>query len=204
MADLGRPSKLTPAIREKIVQALSLGCHRKQAAAFAGIDERTFRRWMRDGLQPDTEPYTSFREAVEEAEAKCQVAAVGCITKAARDGDYRAAAWLLERRCPELYSPRSRLHDPYRVLEILDDAGLVADHEKALTALAQSGAGLPQGDAGDDDLDDIDLTEEQRTALFDELHATRVRARVVGSRPPGEPARPEDQADDEPAPEDGP
>lgn len=179
MPDLGRPSKLTPEIRDKVLQAIQLGCPRKQAAAFGGIDEATLRRWLARGRDPDEEPYAPFREAVLEAEAKATVALVGSITQAARGGDVRASIWLLERKLPELFSPRSRLHDPYRVLEILDDAGLISDHEEALAALARSGSGLPESRTSDEDLDDVDLTEEQRTALFDVLHATRVKARVV-------------------------
>ena len=177
-----------PDVQEKIIQALHLGNHRKHAAAYAGIDEATLRRWIARGRDSDDEPYTSFRKAVEQAEAKAQVMAMGCITKAARDGDWRAGAWILERRAPEHYAPRSRLFDPYRTLELLEEAGLVTDRDRALTALAQEGGAIDAGSVEEeDDLDCLDITEEQREILFGVLHAAKTQARVVDTKPIDEP-----------------
>ena len=191
MHDGGRPSKLTPEVQEKIVQALHLCSHRKHAAEFAGIEERTFRRWMDRGKNPNDHEYAAFRAAVVEAEAKAKVMAMGCITKAARDGDWRPAAWLVERRAPEHYAPRSSLFDPYRTLELLEEAGLIKDEQdrdRALTALAQSGGNIEKpAPEGDDDLDCLDITEEQREILFGVLHAAKSHARVVDSKPIEEP-----------------
>ena len=187
MSEPGRPSKLTPEVQEKIVQALHLCNHRKHAAEFAGIEERTLRRWMARGKNPNDHEYTAFRAAVVEAEAKAKVMAMGCIAKASRDGDWRAAAWLLERRNPEHYAPRSSLFDPYRTLELLEEAGLIKDEEdrdRALTALAQSGGNIEQpAPEGEDDLDSLDLSEEQREILFGVLHAVKRKAHVVDPEP---------------------
>jgi len=187
MSETGRPPKLTPAVQEKILQALHLSNHRKHAAAFAGVGERTFRRWMACGANPDDVPYASFRQAVEEAEAKAHVMSMGCIAKAARGGDWKAAAWMLERKLPEHYAPRSSLFDPYRTLELLEEAGLIKseeDRERALTALAQAGGKIDQPAADEEnDLDQLDLSEEQREILFGVLHAAKRNARVVDSEP---------------------
>ena len=75
MREPGRPSKLTLDVQEKIIQALHLGNHRKHAAAYAGIDETTLRRWMARGRNPSDEAYAAFREAVEQAEAKANQSA---------------------------------------------------------------------------------------------------------------------------------
>jgi len=187
MSDSGRPSKLTPEVREKIVQALQLCNRRKDAADYAGVNEATLRRWMARGKNPNDEEYAAFRQAVIEAEAKAQILAMGCVAKAIRAGDWKAAAWYLERKAPELYSPRSSLFDPYRTLELLEEAGLIKseeDRDRALTALAQAGGKIDQPAADEeDDLDQLDLSEEQREILFGVLHAAKRNARVVDSEP---------------------
>jgi len=186
MPDPGRPSKLTPAVQEKVVQALHIGNHRKHAAQFAGIDECTLRRWMARGKNPAEEAYVAFRQAVEEAEAKAHVMAMGAIAKAART-DWRAAAWMLERRLPEHYAPRSSLFDPYRTLELLEEAGLIRteeDRDRALAALAQTSGKIEQpANDQEDDLDALDMSEEQREILFGVLHAVKRQARVVDTEP---------------------
>ncbi len=172
----GRPTSLTPGIQEKVLQALAVGNYRKQAAAYAGIDDSTLRRWLARGRNHHDAPYASFRKAALEAESRSQIASLGVIAKAARDGDWKAAAWLLERRVPEQYAPKSRLFDPYRVLEILEDEGLLHDRDRALQALAQAEPGLAaHHDPGRDD--EVALSEEERRVLFKVLrHAAQEAA----------------------------
>ncbi len=146
-APSGRPSKLTHAVQERVVQALCLGNYRQIAAAYAGIDERTLRRWLQQGTNEPDGPYRDFRDAVHSAEAKSQVMSMGCVGQAARNGDWRAAAWMLERRVPERFSPNSRLFDPFRVLDILEQADVQFDREQALRALAGPDAPFLRRDA---------------------------------------------------------
>ncbi len=136
----GRPSKLTHAVQERLLQALSIGNHRHAAAAYAGVDEKTVRRWMARGASELDGPYRTLRDAVLAAEAKAQVVALGCIAQAARGGDWRAAAWMLERKVPERFSPNSRLFDPVRVLDLLEESGVEFDRKDAVRALAGSDA----------------------------------------------------------------
>ncbi len=136
----GRPTKLTPAVQERLIQALAIGNHRKVAADYAGVDEKTVRRWMARGIEEPNGPCGALRDAVRQAESKAQIMAQGCITQAARNGDWRAAAWFLERRVPERFSPNSRLFDPVRVLDILEEAGVEFDRKDAVRALAGSDA----------------------------------------------------------------
>jgi hypothetical protein len=104
MAETGRPTKLTPEVEKKIVTAIQAGNYRQVAAAHAGIHRSTFHRWMRDGdpdgADSDNQPFRELRAAVEQAEADAEVHDVTIITRAARTGDWRAAAWLLPRRHP--------------------------------------------------------------------------------------------------------
>ncbi len=173
----GRPTKLTPEVQEKLLQALSVGSPRAHAAAYAGVDDSTLRRWLVRGRKEDEGPYAEFRQVVLEAESRAQMAAMACVTKAVREGDWKAAAWMLERRRPEQFAPRSRLFDPHRVLEILDDQGLVVDRDQALQALASADQNLPLQTEDQDDLEGIEVSEEDRKLLFKILRAAdQVRA----------------------------
>ena len=173
MPDTGRPSKLTPAAKEKVLQALGLGNTRAHAAAYAGIDAATLRRWMGRGRDEKEGSYTQLRQAVLQAESRAQMLATGCIAKAIRDGDWKAAAWMLERRVPEHYAPRSRLFDPHRVLDILEDQGLVVDRDRALQALAAAEPGMTLSEEDTDDLDEIEVSEEERRVLMKVLRASK-------------------------------
>jgi hypothetical protein len=173
MPDTGRPCALTPEARERIVQAIIAGCSRADAARYAGVGESTLRRWIARGRAEKEGPFAEFVNAVLDAEARASVLANGCIARAIRDGDWKAAAWFLERRFPERYAPRSKLFDPHRVLEILEERGLVVDRDRALVALAEASPGVaaPEGD----DLKDLDVSEEDKKALFRVLRAARGR-----------------------------
>lgn len=49
---MGRATKLTPEVQDKVCQAVASGMHLHRAAKLAGIGERTFYRWMEKG-DPD-------------------------------------------------------------------------------------------------------------------------------------------------------
>jgi hypothetical protein len=99
---MARPTKLTPAVEEKIVRAIRAGNYPEVAARHAGIHPATYYRWMErgalEGEAPEDDPYRRFRAEVERALADAEIADVGLIERAARNGDWRAAAFLLERR----------------------------------------------------------------------------------------------------------
>ncbi len=202
MPDNGRPSKLTPEIQEKIVQALSIGNYRKDAAEYAGIDAATLRRWMLRGAREKDSAYADLRAAVLEAESRAKITAIGCITKAMRNGDWRAAAYWLERKFPHQFSDRSQLFLIQKTFEQVEAAAEAAGiqlpdsvWETAWTTLAadlaqklpsQLRLDLKQPSDLDDELGDIDVTDEQRNALFELLHAQKrkvVHAEVIDSSP---------------------
>ena len=108
----GRPSALTPDVRNKVLAALRCGLSRAAAAARAGIGARTLRDWM--ARTDDVEPYASFRVAVEAAEGVCEARLAAVVFKAALE-DPNQARWLLERRFPGSWGRRSA--EPERVPE---------------------------------------------------------------------------------------
>lgn len=111
----GRPSKLTPERRKRIMDAIRAGSPKMHAAAAAGVSRETLRTWERRGEQPDAPAeYRAFLADLREAEAAGIVAMAATVTAAARS-DWRAAAWLLERRAPDEYGRRDRIEHSGRV-----------------------------------------------------------------------------------------
>ena len=98
------PSKFVVEVREKIIQALSVGASRTTAAHIAGVDEAQVRRWIAKGK--DSAGGTRFREFYEEvlkAEANPRMRALGVIYKELPDRP--DLAWkFIERREPG-YAP---------------------------------------------------------------------------------------------------
>jgi hypothetical protein len=166
----GRPSKLTDAIQDKILQTLKLCGTLEDAAAAAGIALGTLHQWKSKGLRQTKGRYRDFVDAVWQAENERRITRELHIIRSGQDhmvgqdkdgkggvlsrGDWRATAWILERTDPKRYAPRVYQHVDQelddairRIKEAFSDdpAGL----ERALTALAggQSRDGI--GDAED-------------------------------------------------------
>lgn len=91
------PLKLTDEVAERIINLLKLGNYMETAAAAAGIDARTLRKWLHRGASGDEEPYASFASRCREAEASAEARHVTMLVSASRE-DWRAAAWILSRK----------------------------------------------------------------------------------------------------------
>lgn len=85
-------------ILEAMLRAIRRGAPPDVAAAVAGVDPRTFRRWRQQG-RDGIEPYASLEKRIDEAEATQEMGYVSRVRKYGR-GDWRASAWLLERSRP--------------------------------------------------------------------------------------------------------
>ena len=96
---MGRHTKLTPEVQEKIVGVLRSGNYAQVAAACAGIGETTFYEWLKRGEEEESGIYTEFREAIKNAEAEAEADSVAIIETAGRK-EWQARAWLLERKHP--------------------------------------------------------------------------------------------------------
>ena len=71
-SNIGRPTKLTPKARERILELIRAGNRRTVAARAAGVSDATFYRWMAD----DRPLYRKLRAAIEQAEAETEAALV--------------------------------------------------------------------------------------------------------------------------------
>mgnify|MGYP006275736359 CR=1 FL=1 len=100
MGSVGRPTKRTPETVKKLCDAIRLGACYSDACGFAGISFDTFNEWRKD--------FPEFLEAVKEAEGAGRVQLIAKIQKAANDGNWQAAAWMLERRDPQNYGRTMR------------------------------------------------------------------------------------------------
>jgi len=89
---MGRRSKLTPETITLIQDALAAGATYRLAAMYAGIHEATLYEWK--AKKPE------FSEALTRAEGRGAVHILAEIRAAART-DWRAGAWILEKRYPQ-------------------------------------------------------------------------------------------------------
>ena len=92
----GRPTKLTPELQAKIVEAIAAGNYIETAAAYAGVNKTTIYDWMRRGGRTSKGIYHEFSNAVTRALAQAEMRDVLIIGQAAKE-NWQAAAWRLER-----------------------------------------------------------------------------------------------------------
>jgi hypothetical protein len=85
---------------EKLTEALRSGSYRIDACRAAGIHYNTLLAWEKKGESQKSGEYIDFLDALRRAEAEAVVSNVKIINKAATGGDWRAAAWFLERKYP--------------------------------------------------------------------------------------------------------
>lgn len=105
----GQPTKLTPKVAEKIIDAVKRGNRLDTAALYAGVSRESFFAWCRWGRAADArQPYRGFVLALDEALASWEAGKVEAISDAG-DEAWQANAWLLERRLPDAYGRRTRV-----------------------------------------------------------------------------------------------
>ena len=102
---MARPSKLTPEIQKKIIEAVKAGNYYEAACAYAGVSYSTLRGWIVKGEKAKSGKYLKFLEAVRQAEAEAEARIVLQWQKAMPE-DWRAAQAFLERRYPERWSKK--------------------------------------------------------------------------------------------------
>lgn len=115
--------KYTREVHTTIVEGILEGLCKKHAAALAGISDDTLEAWLTDGR----EQYADFARDVERAQAEFARDRMREIMTSARapqfedtaakkkkrkrHGDWKAAAWILERRFPLIYGNREGKRD---------------------------------------------------------------------------------------------
>lgn len=147
----GRPPELTPKLLQEILHILPTCLYLETAAAFCGVDSRSYRRWLQRGRKeqnrlesPENEPkpaeaiYVELLQGAQKAMAQGEILDLRVIRTAAQgivapNGEvvvapqWPAAAWRLERRFPDKWG-----RDTRRIRELEKRAELL---EKKLLAL---------------------------------------------------------------------
>lgn len=98
----GRPRLLTPELETDLVVLLANGLSVRSAARVVGVSRRSLTRWLADGLRERVAEARVARP--ESADALTEARLVVAIARAATLGEWRAAAWWLERRHPERWA----------------------------------------------------------------------------------------------------
>lgn len=102
---LGRPSKLTPELLNKLCVVIEWGPYIGTACAYVGITERTYKIWKAKGRAAKSGKYKEFLHAVKRAEAKGEIHSIEGIRKAGKK-QWQALAWLNERKYPQRWGKR--------------------------------------------------------------------------------------------------
>ena len=154
--------KYTPELHENICKLIRAGNYRETACAAVGIHSGTLRKWLRAAAAGDSR-YIKLAEDMAEAEAVAESRFNTVITASAgtaqKPGDWKAAAWWLERRFPHRYGPQikvavaNELEKFFKILEeVLDRDSL----QRVYTALAATGSGQEAADFIDLDVEVVE------------------------------------------------
>lgn len=110
-----KPKELTEEMERKFLEAIRLGCPVKDACGCAGLGESTYYRWMQEAEEGKTkraQRFREFRERIKEVEGEATSNWLAVIEEAARNGQWQAAAWKLERRRGMTQTVKQELSGP--------------------------------------------------------------------------------------------
>ena len=94
----GRPTLCSAEHCKRAEEAMRLGLTYELCAAYIGVGRSTFFNWLKKGKAQKSGIYVQFRDAVRRGEAQGAAMSLATIAQSARAGEWKAAAWLLERR----------------------------------------------------------------------------------------------------------
>lgn len=102
-------TKLTPELQERFCEAIENGDSILGACGYVGIDESTYYNWIKRANEAKSRTkFVKFKECVDKAKAKALHNFEQVITSASME-HWQAAAWMLERRHPNLYGKREKI-----------------------------------------------------------------------------------------------
>jgi transposase len=103
---MGRPTKFSVEVVDRLCAAIRLGATYELACAAAGISYDTLNAWQNGKGGIPATAFRQFLDALKKAEGEAVVRALERINQATEDGHWQTAAWLLERRYPNHYGRR--------------------------------------------------------------------------------------------------
>ena len=117
---------------ERVAEATRAGLSASAIADYAGIGRSTFFEWMRRGreagealdaglsIESSEHPFLDFVDEFRRVQATTEVEALAVIGRAADGGNWRAAAWYLERAHPDKWGPPHRRQPPPEPIPVVD------------------------------------------------------------------------------------
>ena len=120
-----QPDTLTPEAAAFVVHAIAVGASVAVAAQAAGVPPWVLRAWNRRGRLQKKGPYRGLRRAMLQAKGTAAAARLELIRAAGEAGDWKAAAWWLERMCQEDYGDQR-----HAIAEIKKGQREIMDHVK--------------------------------------------------------------------------
>ncbi|HHV62104.1 MAG TPA: hypothetical protein GXX51_05640 [Firmicutes bacterium] len=100
---MGRPTRLTPEMADKIANLISTGNYDVVVCGLVGIHPSTYYNWLSKGEKAKSGIYREFFDKVKKAEAAREAKWVKDIEG---DPSWQSKAWLLERRYPDRWGRR--------------------------------------------------------------------------------------------------
>jgi transposase-like protein len=112
-------SKLTRTRLKQIIEAIEKGCTYKLAASASGISESTLYNWLWQAKQPKATPLKKeLLESIKKAESKRAQTLLETIVEHSNK-DWKAAAFLLERRYNYKKDSIHEIPEPRKEVEVL-------------------------------------------------------------------------------------
>ena len=111
MAKAGRKLKLTEELISKLYKIIEAGNYAIHACQAVGISNTSYYDWLKQGELDSSNSeetiFSSFFDAIKQAEGKAIVFHMDCIHKAGGEGNWQASMTWLERRFPDLFGRRT-------------------------------------------------------------------------------------------------
>lgn len=99
---VGRPSRFNAQVLEIVCKGVKLGLSYERAAENAGVSRSVLHRWIAADNAGKVQ-YRGVCDALAKARAEGETRLLARVIKAGEE-DWRAAAWILERRHPDQYA----------------------------------------------------------------------------------------------------
>jgi len=94
-----RRTKLNQELQKRIISAIQMGATYEIAAEHAGICRKTLYSWIEKGKTANKgSTFYTFLHEFRKAEARAALTSLTTIQREIQNGDWKAAAWFLDRR----------------------------------------------------------------------------------------------------------